>query len=281
MFDEVSPRYDLINDVLTVGNDRLWRIATTKALAPRKGMRVLDLAAGTGTSSAAIATHGAHVVAADFSEGMLAEGRKRHAKNELIEFVFADATKLPFDDDSFDAATISYGLRNVSDARQALAEMFRVVKPGGRVVIAEFSTPPSPLVRVPYALYGRHVLPRVAGAINRDAAGAYRYLNESIEQWPNQRELATWMREAGFERVAYRNLTFGIVALHRGFVPRPAVTPEPAPTKAAAAKKSAAKKPAGNTPAAKKPAGNTPAAKKPAAKKPAAKKPAAKKPGAA
>ena len=246
MFDEVSPRYDLINDVLTVGNDRLWRIATTKAIAPRKGMRVLDLAAGTGTSSAAIAKHGAHVVAADFSEGMLAEGRKRHAGNDLIEFVFADATALPFEDNSFDAATISYGLRNVHQPRKALAEMLRVVKPGGRIVIAEFSTPPSQAIRVPYGLYGRHVLPRVAGVMNREAAEAYRYLNESIEQWPTQDELAAWMREAGFERVAYRNLTLGIVALHRGFVPRDkSVAPDeserqatkPAGTKPAPSKK--------------------------------------------
>lgn len=219
MFDEVSPRYDLINDVLSAGNSRLWRIATTKAIDPRPGMRVLDLAAGTGTSSAAIAKHGAHVTASDFSEGMLAVGRERHAGNDLIDFVWADATALPFEDNSFDAATISYGLRNVQNPKQALAEMFRVVKPGGRIVIAEFSTPPACVVRVPYGLYGRHVLPRVAGAINRKAAEAYRYLNESIEQWPDQVELAQWLREIGFERVAYRNLTFGIVALHRGFVP--------------------------------------------------------------
>lgn len=236
MFDEVSPRYDLINDVLTVGNDRLWRIATTKAIGPRKGMRVLDLAAGTGTSSAAIAKHGANVVAADFSEGMLAEGRRRHAGNDLIEFVFADATALPFEDNSFDAATISYGLRNVHDPKKAIAEMMRVVKPGGRVVIAEFSTPPSPLVRQPYSFYGRHVLPLVAGALNRDAAEAYRYLNDSIEQWPDQTELAAWLREAGFERVAYRNLTFGIVALHRGFVPRETTKPATKPSNKPAAK---------------------------------------------
>lgn len=218
MFDEVSPRYDLINDVLTVGNDRLWRIATIRAIDPHPGMRVLDLAAGTGTSSAAIAKHGARVTAADFSEGMLAEGRRRHAGNELIDFVWADATNLPFEDDTFDAATISYGLRNVQDPRRALAEMRRVVRPGGRVVIAEFSTPSSQLIRAPYRLYGRHALPRIAGLINRSAAGAYRYLNESIEAWPDQQELAGWLVDAGFERVAYRNLTFGIVALHRGFV---------------------------------------------------------------
>ncbi len=223
MFDEVSPRYDLINDVLTVGNDRLWRIATIRAIEPRPGMRVLDLAAGTGTSSAAIAKHGAHVTAADFSDGMLAEGRRRHADNDLIDFVWADATNLPFDDDSFDAATISYGLRNVQDPQRALAEMHRVVRPGGRVVIAEFSTPPSQLIRAPYRWYGRHCLPRIAGIINRSAAEAYRYLNDSIEAWPDQRELAAWLVDAGFERVAYRNLTFGIVALHRGFVTAPSV----------------------------------------------------------
>ncbi|MCB1272824.1 MAG: class I SAM-dependent methyltransferase [Leucobacter sp.] len=262
MFDEVSPRYDLLNDLLSAGNARLWRIATTKAVAPRKGMRILDVAAGTGTSSAALAALGAHVVAADFSEGMLAEGRRRHAGNALIEFVHADATDLPFEDDAFDAATISYGLRNVSDPKRALAEMRRVVKPGGRIVIAEFSTPPAQAVRVPYALYGRHVLPRVAGLVNREAAEAYRYLNESIEQWPTQTELAAWLNEAGLERVAYRNLSFGIVALHRGFVPKPPVV------------ESKAKKPATKKPAAKKPAAKKPATKKPAAKKPAPKKPA-------
>lgn len=217
MFDEVSPRYDLINDVLTLGNDRLWRLATTKAIAPRKGMRVLDIAAGTGTSSAAIAKHGAHVVAADFSEGMLAEGRARHASNELIEFVHADALQLPFEDSSFDAVTISYGLRNVTDPGQALSEMLRVLKPGGRVVIAEFSHPTSALVRGPYELYGQHVLPHIAGFFNSAAKDAYRYLNESIEQWLSQEELLKLMKDIGFERVAYRNLSFGIVALHRGF----------------------------------------------------------------
>lgn len=232
MFDEVSPRYDLLNDVLSVGNSRLWRIATTRAIAPRKGMRVLDLAAGTGTSSAALAAHGAHVTAADFSEGMLSEGRKRHAGNPLIDFVHADATALPFEDNSFDAATISYGLRNVSDPQRAIAEMTRVVKPGGRIVIAEFSRPTSDALNWAYTKYNRHVLPRVAGLINRDAAEAYKYLNESIETWPAQEELASWLRSAGLERVAYRNLSAGIVALHRGFVPRDAkpdpTEPEPA-----------------------------------------------------
>jgi demethylmenaquinone methyltransferase / 2-methoxy-6-polyprenyl-1,4-benzoquinol methylase len=219
MFDAVSPRYDLINDVLSAGNSRLWRIATTRAVDPRPGARILDVAGGTGSSAAALAQHGASVTVADFSRGMLDEGERRHAGNPLLEFVQADATALPFDDNAFDAATISYGLRNVQDPRQALREMRRVVKPGGRIVIAEFSRPASALVRVPYTFYGRHVLPRIAGAINHDAAEAYRYLNESIETWPAQNELAQWVRDAGFERVGYRNLTGGIVALHRGFVP--------------------------------------------------------------
>lgn len=219
MFDAVSPRYDLINDVLSAGNSRLWRVATTRAVDPRPGMRILDVAGGTGTSAAALARSGARVTVADFSRGMLDEGERRHAGNELLEFVQADAMALPFEDSSFDAATISYGLRNVQDPQSALREMRRVVKPGGRLVIAEFSRPPAAIVRVPYTFYGRHVLPRIAGAINRDAAEAYRYLNESIESWPEQRELAQWLRDAGFERVGYRNLTGGIVALHRGFVP--------------------------------------------------------------
>lgn len=279
MFDEVSPRYDLINDVLSVGNSRLWRIALTRALQPRKGMRILDVAAGTGTSSAAIAAGGAHVTAADFSEGMLAEGRRRQSGNDLIEFVYADASKLPFDDDSFDAATISFGLRNVSDPKQALAEMYRVVKPGGRVVICEFSRPVKTL-RKPYSLYSRHVLPRIAGAINKSAEEAYRYLNESIEQWPDQDQLAGWLRDAGLERVAYRNLTFGIVALHRGYVPREKARAESKPVAKPAAKKPAAQKTTATKATPKKPATakakSTPA--KPAAKstpaKPAAKKPA-------
>lgn len=226
MFDEVSPRYDLINDVLSAGNSRLWRIATTRALQPRKGMRILDIAAGTCTSSAAIAKHGAHVTAADFSEGMLAVGRERQGGNELIEFVHADATRLPFADDAFDAATISFGLRNVAEPKQAIAEMRRVVKPGGRIVICEFSRPVE-AIRAPYSAYSRHLLPRIAGLLNKSAEEAYRYLNESIEQWPAQDELAAWLREAGLERVAYRNLTLGIVALHRGFVPHEAPAAEP------------------------------------------------------
>lgn len=219
MFDGVSGRYDLVNDVLTLGQARLWRVAARRALAPRPGDRVLDLAAGTGTSSVAIARLGAHVTAADFSEGMLAVGRRRHGGNPLIDFVRADAMDLPFGDGAFDSATMSYGLRNVQDPHRALRELRRVVRPGGRVVVAEFSHPRSTLIRAPYRVYARHALPRIAGLLNCRAAEAYRYLNESIEEWPSQGELARWMADAGLEGVAYRNLSFGIVALHRGLVP--------------------------------------------------------------
>ncbi|GAA3599565.1 demethylmenaquinone methyltransferase [Klugiella xanthotipulae] len=217
MFDEVSPRYDLTNDILSLGNSRLWRVTTTRAVQPRKGMRILDIAAGTGTSSAAFARSGAQVVAADFSPGMLAVGRRRNARVPNIEFVEADATQLPFDDDSFDATTISFGLRNVDRPQVALAEMYRVTKPGGRVVICEFSRPPLAIVREPYYAYTKHVLPRVAGFIN-GAGEAYDYLNDSIREWPDQLTLAGWLRDAGFNAVEYRNLTGGLVALHRGFV---------------------------------------------------------------
>ncbi|RRD35728.1 bifunctional demethylmenaquinone methyltransferase/2-methoxy-6-polyprenyl-1,4-benzoquinol methylase UbiE [Leucobacter sp. OH2974_COT-288] len=217
MFDTVAEKYDFTNDLLSLGIDRLWRIAAVNAVAPQPGQQILDLAAGTGTSSAALAKRGAAVTAADFSEGMLAVGRKRHADNPLLEFVWADATELPFDDNTFDAATISFGLRNVQDVAAALSEMVRVVKPGGRVVVCEFSTPIAPL-RAPYNFYSSRLLPCIAGKITGNKA-AYEYLNQSIESWPSQELLAVKLQQAGLERVRYRNLSGGIAALHRGFVP--------------------------------------------------------------
>lgn len=214
MFDEVAPAYDRTNTVLSAGNDLLWRIATTRAVAPGPGERVLDLAAGTGTSSVALARSGARVVAADFSPGMIAEGRRRHGHLPNVEFVQADATDLPFADAEFDAATISFGLRNVNDPKKALREMLRVVRPGGRLVVCEFSHPTSPLVASAYRWYSDRVLPLLARAVSSNAA-AYDYLNESIRAWPAQRELAAWIREAGWTDVAHRDLTLGIVALHR------------------------------------------------------------------
>lgn len=266
MFDEVAEGYDRTNAVLSMGNATLWRVATTKAVAPQRGERILDVAAGTGTSSASLAASGAHVVAADFSPGMIDVGRRRQAHVANVEFVQADATALPFADNEFDAVTISFGLRNVVEPEKALAEFYRVTKPGGRVVICEFSTPPAGLVRWGYGCYQRFVMPTMV-KLSSSNDSAYDYLNESIRDWPDQHTLAGWLKRAGFTQVEYRNLTLGVVALHRGVKPLDAVTP-------AAAQPAAAKKPA----AAEKPAAKPTAAKKPAVKPAAAKKPAASKP---
>ncbi|MCW4385969.1 bifunctional demethylmenaquinone methyltransferase/2-methoxy-6-polyprenyl-1,4-benzoquinol methylase UbiE [Salinibacterium sp. SYSU T00001] len=215
MFDEVARGYDRTNGVLSMGNSALWRHAVVKAIAPQPGERVLDIAAGTGTSSAVIARSGAHVIAADFSHGMLEVGRRRHPE---IDFVHADAMQLPFDDGSFDAVTISFGLRNIEDPHRALAEMRRVLKPGGRLVICEFSTPPIALVRAGYNAYMKYVMPAVVGASSSNPQ-AYTYLAASIADWPDQATLASWIRAAGFTGVEHRNLTAGVVALHRAHTP--------------------------------------------------------------
>ncbi|HSP53836.1 MAG TPA: bifunctional demethylmenaquinone methyltransferase/2-methoxy-6-polyprenyl-1,4-benzoquinol methylase UbiE [Cryobacterium sp.] len=215
MFDQVSTHYDRTNTVLSVGNAALWRMAATRAVNPRPGERILDIAAGTGTSSVALTKTGAHVVAADFSEGMINVGRSRHADNPQLEFVQADATALPFADNEFDAVTISFGLRNVVEPKKALAEFYRVTKPGGRVVICEFSTPPFAPVRLGYFAYLNRVMPMIVKLASSNAE-AYDYLGESIAAWPNQQTLSAWLRDAGYDAVAFRNLTLGIVALHRG-----------------------------------------------------------------
>lgn len=218
MFDEVAAGYDRTNTVLSLGNDRLWRVAATRAIAPRAGQRILDLAAGTGASAVALARSGADVVAADFSPGMIAEGVKRHGHIMNLTFQEADATALPFEDATFDTVTISFGLRNVNDPHAALAEMRRVAKPGGRLVVCEFSHPPHPLFAGLYRFYNDRVLPIVARRVSSNA-DAYDYLNESIKDWPDQRTLSAWIRDAGWVDVAHRDLTFGIVALHRARAP--------------------------------------------------------------
>ncbi|UFU02482.1 demethylmenaquinone methyltransferase [Ruania suaedae] len=211
MFDGVAPAYDLTNDVLSMGMDRLWRRRTREAVGAVPGERVLDLAAGTGTSSEAYADAGIEVVPCDFSAGMVAVGKRRRPD---LNFVVGDATALPFADEVFDAVTISFGLRNVVDTTTALTEMLRVTRPGGRVVICEFSTPPNPLWRGVYGTYRDHVLPRVASVVSSNT-DAYSYLSESIADWPDQRGLAGLLHEAGWRGVGYRNLSGGIVALHR------------------------------------------------------------------
>lgn len=212
MFDSVAPTYDRTNDLLSFGQSRLWRTRVRDAVAAESGQSILDLAAGTGTSSVSFLKPGVRVVASDFSQGMLAEGRKRHPQ---LEFVFADATDLPFKDGEFHATTISFGLRNVVDVPKALREMHRVTKPGGRIVICEFSKV-GKVLRPFYNFYLKVAMPAVAklASVNPDA---YEYLADSIAAWPGQRELAKLIEGAGYERVNYKNLTFGIVAIHTGF----------------------------------------------------------------
>ncbi|MDE2387169.1 MAG: demethylmenaquinone methyltransferase [Actinomycetales bacterium] len=213
MFDAVAPTYDLTNGLLSFGQDRRWRKVVANAVDPKRGQRILDLAAGTGTSSMAFLRDGVEVIASDFSEGMLAEGRKRHPE---LEFVFADATNLPFKDAEFDAVTISFGLRNVVDVPKALAEMYRVTKPGGRIVICEFSHVKTPVLNAAYSAYLKTVLPAFSGLASKTPE-AYGYLAESILAWPDQNALAKLVNAAGFERVEFRNLNLGVVAVHRGY----------------------------------------------------------------
>lgn len=212
MFDDVAANYDLTNDVLSLGQARLWRKEVAKAVDARPAEKVLDLAAGTATSSLPFAATGAYVVPCDFSVGMLQVGKKRHS---WLPFTAGDATKLPFRDETFDAVTISFGLRNVQDTDTALRELYQVTKPGGRVVICEFSQPTWAPFRTVYTEYLMRALPPVARAVSSNP-DAYVYLAESIRAWPDQAGLAQLLQKAGWSNVAWRNLTGGVVALHRG-----------------------------------------------------------------
>ncbi len=211
MFDGVARRYDLTNSVLSMGQDRGWRTAVSRALPVRPGDRVLDLAAGTGTSSEPFVAAGGRTVACDFSLGMLRAGRRR---NPDLPFVAGDGTRLPFADAAFDAVTISFGLRNVNDPDAALTELARVTRPGGTLVVCEFSQPVWALWRTIYTEYLMRALPGVARAVSSNP-DAYVYLAESIRAWPDQQALAIRIAAAGWEGVEYRNLSGGIVALHR------------------------------------------------------------------
>jgi demethylmenaquinone methyltransferase / 2-methoxy-6-polyprenyl-1,4-benzoquinol methylase len=221
MFDALATRYDLMNDVLSMGQVRLWRRRVQRILQAGPGMRVLDLAAGTGTSSVSFAESGANVVACDFSLGMLQAGQARQLKTDpfqtktrgRVAFTAGDALRLPFAGGAFDAVTISFGLRNVHGTREALAEMRRVTRPGGRLVVCEFSEITVAPLDMLYRRYLTGVLPAIARRAARNPV-AYEYLAESINDWPAQRDLAGVIRAAGWSQVKWRDLSLGIVAVH-------------------------------------------------------------------
>jgi demethylmenaquinone methyltransferase/2-methoxy-6-polyprenyl-1,4-benzoquinol methylase len=218
MFDGIAERYDLLNDILSAGQVRLWRRAVARITGAGLGNRVLDLAAGTGTSSLTFTATGADCVACDFSLGMLRAGHSRLAGHEQREagrlgWVAGDALRLPFRDEAFDAVTISFGLRNVASAAAALAEMLRVTRPGGRLVVCEFSTITIAPLDMLYRRYLTDVLPALARRTARNPE-AYTYLAESIADWPAQRELAGVIEAAGWSAVRWRDLSLGVVAVH-------------------------------------------------------------------
>ena len=215
MFDSVARRYDRTNTVLSFGRDRTWRRATRHALGPRRGERVLDLAAGTGVSTEELARSGASAVGVDLSLGMLRAGRLRRPAVTLLA---GDALALPFKDAAFDAVTISFGLRNLVDPVAGLRELARVTRSGGRIVVCEFSHPTWAPFRAVYLGYLMRALPEVARRVSSNP-DAYVYLAESIRAWPDQRGLAAQLVEAGWHKVGWRNLTGGVVALHRAVRP--------------------------------------------------------------
>jgi demethylmenaquinone methyltransferase/2-methoxy-6-polyprenyl-1,4-benzoquinol methylase len=221
MFDALAGRYDLMNDVLSMGQVRLWRRRVQRILRAGPGDRVLDLAAGTGTSSVSFAQTGAEVVACDFSLGMLQAGQARQVQTDpaqakmrgRVAFIAGDALRLPFKDAAFDAVTISFGLRNVHGTREALEEMRRVTRPGGRLVVCEFSEITLAPLDTVYRRYLTGILPAIARRAARNPE-AYEYLAESINDWPAQRQLADVIRAAGWSSVRWRDLTLGVVAVH-------------------------------------------------------------------
>lgn len=216
VFNAVAPRYDLMNDVMSMGIHRLWKRAMVKAARPESGQTIVDLAGGTGDVARLLAGPGRRVTVCDPSAEMMAVGARRCA-GLGIEFIEGKAEAIPFDDASVDTLTIAFGLRNVTSPEQALAEIFRVLKPGGWFVCLEFSRPWAP-IRPFYDAYSFHVIPRLGAWIAREPA-AYAYLVESIRRFPDQQELAALMRSAGFARVAWRNLSAGIACLHSGVKP--------------------------------------------------------------
>ena len=221
VFSSVASRYDVMNDVMSLGIHRLWKDAMMDWLAPRSNQRLLDVAGGTGDISFRFLKRApeASAVVLDLTEPMLVEGRKRaeaEALSDRLDWVTGDAMALPLPDNSFDVYTISFGIRNVTRIPDALAEAFRVLRPGGRLMVLEFSQLPNPAMQKAYDLYSFNVIPRMGQAIANDR-DSYQYLVESIRNFPDQDTFAAMIREAGFEQVKYRNLSMGIAALHSGW----------------------------------------------------------------
>ena len=221
VFSSVASKYDLMNDVMSGGIHRLWKDAMMDWLAPRNGQRLLDVAGGTGDIAFRFLRRApdALAVVTDMTEPMLVEGRKRadaEALAERLDWVTGDAMALPFEDGSFDVYTISFGIRNVTRIEDALSEAFRVLKPGGRLMVLEFSQLPNAMLQRAYDLYSFNVIPRMGQAIAGDR-DSYQYLVESIRNFPDQDRFAQMISLAGFEQVKYRNLSMGIAALHSGW----------------------------------------------------------------
>lgn len=221
VFTNVASKYDIMNDVMSGGIHRVWKDAMMDWLAPRTGQRLLDVAGGTGDVSFRFLKRAgsAEAVVLDMTESMLVEGRKRaeaEAMSSSLDWIVGDAMSLPFDDNSFDVYTISFGIRNVTRIQDALSEAYRVLRPGGRLMVLEFSQLPNPMMQKAYDLYSFNVIPRM-GKLIADDAESYQYLVESIRKFPDQETFASMIREAGFENVKFRNMTFGIAALHSGW----------------------------------------------------------------
>ena len=222
VFSSVASKYDVMNDAMSLGIHRLWKDAMLDWLAPRPGMKLLDVAGGTGDISFRFLDRikgDGHATVLDMTESMLVEGRKRAeaaARSEQLDWIAGDAMQLPFDDASFDAYTISFGIRNVTRIENAIAEAFRVLRPGGRFMVLEFSQIPVDGLQWVYDRYSFNVIPRMGKAIANDAE-SYKYLVESIRRFPPQDTFAQMIRDGGFEQVKYRNLTMGIAALHSGW----------------------------------------------------------------
>ncbi len=221
VFTSVASKYDVMNDVMSVGVHRVWKDAMMDWLAPRDGQRLLDVAGGTGDVAFRFLKRApaASAVVLDMTESMLIEGRKRaeaEAMSDRLDWIVGDAMALPFEDNSFDVYTISFGIRNVTRIEAALGEAFRVLRPGGRLMVLEFSQLPNPAMQWAYDRYSFNVIPRMGQVIAGDSA-SYQYLVESIRKFPDQERFATMIRQAGFAQVKYRNLTFGVAALHSGW----------------------------------------------------------------